>query len=40
MRLSGWILMIIAWATILGMAVFCFNRIFKKGLRRENPRKS
>jgi hypothetical protein len=31
MKFGGWILMIIAWTTILGMAVFCFSRIFKKG---------
>jgi len=32
MKLSGWIFMIVSWSSILGMAVFCFTRIFKKGL--------
>lgn len=30
MKLGGWILMIIAWGFILGMAVFCFRKIFRK----------
>lgn len=32
MKLSGWIFMIISWAFILSMLVFCYSRIFKKGL--------
>lgn len=32
MKLSGWIFMIISWTFILSIAVFCFSRIFKKGL--------
>lgn len=32
MKLSGWIFMIFSWAMILSLAIFCFNRIFKKGL--------
>jgi len=31
MKLGGWILMIVAWGFILGMVVFCFKRIFRKG---------
>ncbi len=30
MKLSGWIFMILSWAVILGLAGFCFSRIFKK----------
>jgi hypothetical protein len=32
MKLSGWIFMILSWGFIIGMAIFCFSRIFKKGL--------
>jgi len=32
MKLSGWIFMIVSWAFILSLAIFCFSRIFKKGL--------
>jgi len=38
MKLSGWIFMIISWGMILSLAVFCFNRIFKKGLGGENSK--
>jgi len=31
MKLSGWIFMIISWSFILGLGIFCFSRIFKKG---------
>jgi len=37
MKLSGWIFMIISWSFITGMAIFCFSRIFKKGLGGEDP---
>ena len=36
MKLSGWIFMIISWTFILGLATFCFTRIFKKGLGGKN----
>lgn len=32
MKLGGWIFMIISWAFILSMLIFCFSRIFRKGL--------
>ena len=32
MKLSGWIFMILSWTFILSLAIFCFSRIFKKGL--------
>jgi len=32
MRLNGWIFMMLSWTFILSLAVFCFSRIFKKGL--------
>ncbi len=40
MRLGGWVLMIITWSFIIGMAVFCFSRIFSKGLDTHQPQKS
>jgi len=36
MKLSGWIFMIISWAFILGLATFCFTKIFKRGLGGED----
>jgi choline-glycine betaine transporter len=38
MRLSGWIFMIISWTFILSLAMFCFSRIFKKGLGGEDEK--
>ncbi len=38
MRASGWIFMILTWAFIISMAVFCFSKIFKKGLGGEGPK--
>jgi choline-glycine betaine transporter len=38
MKLSGWIFMIISWSFIIGMAIFCFSRIFKKGLGGEDAK--
>ncbi len=35
MRLGGWIFMLFSWGLILGLAFFCFRRIFKKGLGKE-----
>lgn len=32
MKLGGWILLITAWILIISMAIFCYGRIFKKGL--------
>jgi hypothetical protein len=32
MRLSGWIFMISAWSMIIGLAVFCFKKVFEKGM--------
>ena len=40
MKLSGWIFMIISWGMILGLAIFCFTRIFKKGLGGEDSEKT
>lgn len=39
MKSSGWIFMVLSWTMILGMAAFCFSRIFKKGLGGEDPKK-
>lgn len=30
MTIAGWILLIASWGLILGMAVFCFTRVFTK----------
>jgi len=32
MKISGWIFLIISWGVILGMAIFCFVKVF---LRKE-----
>jgi len=32
MELSGWIFMAISWSMIFSLAIFCFSKIFKKGL--------
>lgn len=32
MKLYGWVFLIISWAVILIILVFCFSRVFKKGL--------
>ena len=39
MHLSGWVFMILSWVMILGLAVFCFRRIFSKGLGGEDSEK-
>jgi len=38
MKLSGWIFMIFSWMMILGMFIFCFSRIFRKGLGGEDSK--
>jgi len=30
MRIDGWVFLIISWGIILGMAVFCFVKVFLK----------
>jgi choline-glycine betaine transporter len=37
-KLGGWIFMIISWGFIISMAIFCFSRIFKKGLGGEDSK--
>ncbi len=32
MTLYGWIFMGISWALIIGLMVFCYARVFKKGV--------
>lgn len=32
MRISGWIFLICAWGAILSAIVFCFKRVFDKGI--------
>ncbi len=39
MQTSGWVFMVISWGIILSLAVFCFRRVFKKGLGGEDTRK-
>ncbi len=39
MELSGWIFVIISWGCILSLTVFCFSRVFKKGLDGKNSEK-
>jgi len=38
MSLSGWLFMIISWTFILSVVVFCYNRIFQKGLGGEGSK--
>ena len=38
MKLSGWIFMIISWSFIIGMLIFCYSRIFRKGLGGEDSK--
>jgi hypothetical protein len=40
LKLSGWIFMILSWGMILSLAIFCFTRIFKKGLGGEDSGKT
>ena len=42
MKTSGWILMSISWVSILGLAMFCFSRIFanRRGKKMDNPVRS
>jgi len=30
MEIGGWILLLISWGVILGLATFCFKKIFNK----------
>jgi len=30
MKISGWIILLLSWGFILGLAVFCFKKIFSK----------
>jgi hypothetical protein len=30
MTLTGWIFLVVSWGTILGLAVFCLGRTFRK----------
>jgi len=30
MKLSGWVFLILSWGLILGLAVFCFAKVFLK----------
>jgi hypothetical protein len=30
MRIDGWVFLIISWGIILGMAAFCFVKVFSK----------
>jgi hypothetical protein len=39
MKLSGWIFMILSWGMILSLVIFCFTRIFRKGLGGEDSEK-
>jgi hypothetical protein len=32
MKLAGWIFMALSWGLIIGLTVFCFRMIFKKGV--------
>jgi len=36
LKLSGWIFIIVSWTFILSMLIFCFSRIFRKGLGGED----
>ncbi len=38
LKLIGWIFMIMSWTFILTMLIFCFSRIFRKGLGGENSK--
>lgn len=29
MRPSGWVFLALSWGVILGLTIFCFNRIFR-----------
>jgi len=33
---AGWIFMVLSWAFILGLGLFCFSRIFSRGLGGED----
>ena len=35
MNLGGWIFIILSWGIILVLSIFCFRRVFKKGLGEE-----
>lgn len=32
MKPGGWIFMILSWSFIIGLLIFCYSRIFSKGL--------
>jgi len=38
MKLSGWIFMLFSWGLILSLVIFCFGRVFKKGLGEEKTK--
>jgi len=39
LRIGGWIFMILSWTMILSMLIFCYGRIFKKGIDGEDSEK-
>jgi len=30
MRLGGWLFLVLSWAVILGLTIFCFIKVFSK----------
>jgi len=30
MKLGGWILLLLSWGMIVGLAIFCFTKVFAK----------
>lgn len=30
MKFSGWLFLILSWGSIIGLAVFCFYKVFSK----------
>ena len=38
METGGVIFMLLSWAMILGLAFFCFKRVFRKGLGGEDSK--
>jgi len=40
MRLSGMIFMLFSWGFIIGLALLCFNRIFRSGLGGKDSEKA
>jgi len=37
---GGWVLMLTTWTFIISLAVFCFSRIFRKGIGGEDRDKN